>query len=188
MKIYIRNMVCERCKLVIQNVLDELSIAYVSVSLGEVNFGDSEPDKASLQQFDQRIIQLGFEIINDRKSQLIENIKKQVIALVHQPEQIEKVRLSEYLGNQLFHDYSYLSNLFSSVEGMTIEQYLINQKTEKVKEYLVYDELSITEIAYRLGYSSVAHLSRQFKKTTGQTPSQFRALRDSRLRKPLDKV
>jgi AraC-like DNA-binding protein len=181
-------MVCERCKLVIQNVLQELAIEYASVTLGEVEFGDSEPDKARLEEFDQRIVQLGFEIINDRKSRLIESIKNQVIALVHEPEHIEKVRLSEYLSSHLFHDYSYLSNLFSSVEGMTIEQFLINQKIEKVKEYLVYDELSITEIAYRLGYSSLAHLSRQFKKTTGQTPSQFRTLRDSRLRKPLDKV
>ena len=104
------------------------------------------------------------------------------------PEPAEKVKLSEYLSNRLFHDYTHLSNLFSTVEGVTIEQYYINQNIEKTRELLVYDELTLTEIADRLGYSSVAHLSRQFKKVTGMTPSQFKQLRDGRQRQSLDKV
>lgn len=188
MKIYVKNMVCDRCKYVIRNILDDMGLRPVSVALGEVDLGDLELDEDQLKDFGERIQAVGFEIINDRKSRHIENIKKYVIALVQQPEQMEKVRLSEYLAEHLFHDYSYLSNLFSAVEGMTIEQFFINQKIEKVKEFLVYDELTVTEIAYRLGYSSVAHLSRQFKKITGQTPSQFKALRDTGQRKSLDKA
>ena len=111
-----------------------------------------------------------------------------MIGLVHDPEGMGKVKISDYLSERLFHDYTYLSNLFSSVEGVTIEQYFINQKVEKAKELLVYDELTLTEIAFRLGYSSVAHLSRQFKKVTGQTPSEFKKLRGGGMRKSLDKV
>lgn len=188
MKIYIKNMVCDRCRYVIQNILDDMGIRPLSVTLGEVDLGDMDLHPDQLKDFSERIHAVGFEILNNKKSRLIENIKKHVIALVQQPEQIEKTRLSEYLANHLFHDYTYLSNLFSAVEGMTIEQFFINQKIERVKEYLVYDELTVTEIAYRLGYSSVAHLSRQFRKITGQTPSQFKALRDSRQRKSLDKA
>lgn len=181
-------MVCDRCILVIRNVLDEMGITPYQIRLGEVNLGEQELTDDKLEIFDGRIKSLGFELISDKKSQLIEKIKKSIIELVQNPNQVEKVKLSEYLSNRLFHDYTYLSNLFSSVESVTIEQYLINQKIEKAKELLVYDELTLTEIAYRLGYSSVAHLSRQFKKVTGQTPSEFKALRDSRQRKSLDKV
>ena len=188
MKIWIKNMVCDRCILVIRNVLDEMGITPYQIRLGEVDLGERELNDDELEVFYSRIKSLGFEPISDKKSQLIEKIKKCVIDLVQNPNQAEKIKLSEYLSNQLFHDYTYLSNLFSSVESVTIEQYFINQKIEKVKELLVYDELSLTEIAYRLGYSSVAHLSRQFKKVTGQTPSQFKALRDSRQRKSIDKV
>ena len=188
MKIYIKNMVCDRCRYVIQNILDEMNIRPVSVVLGEVDLGDVNLDDGQLELFRNKIEVLGFELINDRKSRLIENIKKQIILLVQRPETMEKVRLSEYLGEVLHHDYNHLSNLFSSVEGVTIEQFYINQKIEKVKEYLVYDEMTTTEIACRLGYSSVSHLSRQFKKITGQTPTQFRTQRDGRQRKPLDKA
>ena len=188
MKILIKNMVCDRCKMVIQNVLDELNMKPLAVYLGEVDFGDETIEKEALEQFQKKIIPLGFEIINDKKTRLIENIKKQVMALVQQPQAAEKVKLSEHLSAHLFHDYTHLSNLFSTVEGVTIEQYFINQKIEKTRELLVYDELTLTEIADRLGYSSVAHLSRQFKKVTGMTPSQFKQLRDSNQRKSLDKV
>ncbi len=188
MKILIKNMVCDRCKMVIQNVLDELELKPQAVYLGEVDFGDATIEAQVLEQFQNKIVPLGFEIINDKKTRLIENIKKQVISLVQQPQAPHKVKLSEYLSNQLHHDYSHLSNLFSTVEGVTIEQYFINQKIEKTRELLVYDELTLTEISYRLGYSSVAHLSRQFKKVTGMTPSQFKQLRDSNQRQSLDKV
>ena len=188
MKILIKNMVCDRCKMVIQNVLDELELKPQAVYLGEVDFGDATIAAQVLEQFQNKIVPLGFEIINDKKTRLIENIKKQVISLVQQPQAPQKVKLSEYLGSQLHHDYTHLSNLFSTVEGVTIEQYFINQKIEKTRELLVYDELTLTQISYRLGYSSVAHLSRQFKKVTGMTPSQFKQLRDSNQRQSLDKV
>lgn len=188
MKLFIRNMVCDRCRFAIQDVLDSMGVGYDSVSLGEADLGDHELDDTQLAGFRERIEALGFELISDRKSRLIESIKTQIVTLLQAPEQTGKVKLSDYLGRRLHHDYAHLSNLFSSVEGVTIEQYFIGQRIEKVKEYLVYDELTLTEIAFRLGFSSVAHLSRQFKKITGQTPSQFKALRDSRQRRPLDKA
>ena len=188
MKIYIKNMVCDRCKYAVQTILDELSIRPLDIKLGEVDLGDIELTAAQSSAFRERLESLGFELISDKKSKLIENIKMHVIALVQNPRETEKVKLSEYLSQRLFHDYTYLSNLFSAVEGVTIEQFFINQKIEKVKEFLVYDELTLTEISYRLNYSSVAHLSRQFKKVTGQTPSQFKQIRDNSKRKPLDKV
>jgi AraC-like DNA-binding protein len=188
MKIWIKNMVCDRCILVIRNVLDDMGIKPYQIRLGEVDLGEQTLNDDELDVFQSKIKSLGFEFVSDKKSQLIEKIKNCIIDLVQNPNQVEKVKLSEYLSNRIFHDYTYLSSLFSSVESVTIEQYFINQKIEKAKELLVYDELNLTEIAYRLGYSSVAHLSRQFKKVTGQTPSQFKALRDSRQRKSIDKV
>ncbi len=188
MKILIKNMVCDRCKMAVRQVLDILNLQASAITLGEVDFGDAGIDAEQLEQFRQKIEPLGFELISSKRSRLIENIKKHLIALVHQQQAPEKVRLSDYLSQQLFHDYTHLSNLFSTVEGVTIEQYFISQKIEKTRELLVYDELTLTEIADRLGYSSVAHLSRQFKKVTGMTPSQFKELRDSGIRRPLDQV
>lgn len=188
MKIYLRNMVCDRCTLVVQNLLKEMQLTPVSVQLGEVDLGAIKLDGEQLEAFQLRVEALGFELINDKKSQLIEAIKKQLIQFVRGQEELEKLKLSDYLSQSLYHDYNYLSHLFSSVEGVTIEQYLIHQKIERAKELLVYDELSLTEIAYRQGYSSVAHLSRQFKKVTGMTPSAFKQLRDPAQRQSLDKV
>lgn len=188
MKIYIKNMVCDRCIYVIGNVLDETELQPVSIGLGEVDFGENPPGQERLRAFSEKIEPLGFEIISDKKSRLIEKIKNVVIERVQHQDFDEKIKLSELLSKQLFHDYTYLSNLFSSVEGVTIEQYLIQQKIEKAKELLIYDELSLTEIAWRLGYSSVSHLSNQFRKVTGQTPSKFRSLRDMQQRKPIDKA
>ena len=188
MKLQIKNMVCDRCTLVIRNTLEDMGVQPSLVRLGEVDLGDQALDEAQLDLFRRKIEVLGFGLISDKKSQLIESIKKHIIVHVQEPGDVERVRISDYLSEKLFHDYAYLSNLFSSVEGVTIEKFFILQKIEKVKELLVYDELTLTEIALRLGYSSVAHLSRQFKKVTGQTPSEFKQLRDSSLRKPLDKV
>ncbi len=188
MKLLIKNMVCDRCKMAIEDVLAELDLVPTSVQLGEIELGEENLQGEQLEQFRKKIDVLGFELINDKKTRLIENIKKTVIALAQQQGGIEKVKLSEYLSNRLFHDYTHLSNLFSTVEGVTIERYFINQKIEKTRELLVYDELTLTEIADRLGYSSVAHLSRQFKKVTGMTPSQFKQLRDGKQRRSHDKV
>lgn len=188
MKIYIKNMVCDRCLLAVRNVLRDLGIEQANVKLGEVDLGEQVLGEKQIAQFQEDIEALGFLIIGDRKSQHIENIKQCVIALVQERWCAEKVKLSDHLRESLLHDFTYLSNLFSSVEGITVEQYYIQQRIEKAKELLIYDELTLTEIAFRLGYSSVAHLSRQFKKITGLTPSGFKKLRDSASRKPLDKV
>jgi len=140
--------------------------------------------KANLEK---TLVELGFELIDDKKNRLIENIKKIIIELVQKQNSDLKTNLSDYLSNKLHHDYNYISNLFSEVEGTTIEKYFIAQKIEKVKELLVYDELSLSEIAYKLNYSSVAHLSNQFKKVTGLTPTYFKNIKEIK-RKPLDEV
>lgn len=188
MKTYIKNMVCDRCKMAIQNVINDLGLSAVAIHLGVVDFGDYELSPEQLLQLQEKIKVLGFSLINDKKTQIIENVKKEVIALVHERAALEKIKLSDHLKDRLHHDYNYLSGLFSAVEGATIEHYFISQKIEKAKELLVYDELTLTEIAYRLGYSSVSHLSSQFKKVIGLTPTHFKDLKDAKHRQPLDKV
>lgn len=186
MKLYIRNMVCARCKLVVSNELNHLGYNPTSVELGEVEFPNdiSSDDKARIND---HLKQFGFELIDDKRSRLIERIKSIVVDIVHNKDSELKTNLSELLSNELLHDYQYLSNLFSAVEGTTIEKFFIAQKIERVKELLIYDELSLSEIAFRLNYSSVAHLSSQFKKVTGLTTSQFRSISGPR-RIPIDKV
>lgn len=184
--IFIKNMVCNRCILVVQNELDKLGLAVKNIKLGEVVL-KKEPNKEERQQLEEILTPLGFQVIDDRKSRVIEKIKNVIIDLVHHQDNDTKNNLSEVLSNELNHDYNYLSNLFSEVEGTTIEKYFIAQKIEKVKELLVYDELSLSEIAFRLNYSSVAYLSNQFKKVTGLTPSHFKQIREDK-RKPLDEV
>ncbi|AHF14792.1 helix-turn-helix domain-containing protein [Niabella soli] len=186
MKLYIKNMVCDRCKMAVNTALTHLHIPVKNVDLGEVTL-ERTITPGEKQQLEEELNQLGFELIDDKKSRLIETIKKEIIALVHHQDGELKVNLSDYLSEKLHRDYNYLSNLFSEVEGTTIEKYFINQKIERVKELLVYDELSLSEIAYQLHYSSVAHLSNQFKKVTGFTPSHFKNIREEK-RKPLDKV
>ncbi|WP_417799508.1 helix-turn-helix domain-containing protein [Tenacibaculum sp.] len=186
MTLTIKNMVCNRCILVIQNELDKLGVGVKSIKLGEVIL-EKELTSDEKERLDKILLDLGFEIIDDKKSRIIEKIKNLIINLVHHQDSETKVNLSDLLSNELHHDYNYLSNLFSEVEGTTIEKYFIAQKIEKVKELLVYDELSLSEIAFRLHYSSVAYLSNQFKKVTGLTPSHFKKIRKDR-RKPLDEV
>ncbi|WP_281980362.1 helix-turn-helix domain-containing protein [Tenacibaculum mesophilum] len=186
MTLTIKNMVCNRCILVIQNELDKLGVGVKSIKLGEVIL-EKELTSDEKEHLDKVLLDLGFEIIDDKKSRIIEKIKNLIINLVHHQDSEAKINLSELLSNELHHDYNYLSNLFSEVEGTTIEKYFIAQKIEKVKELLVYDELSLSEIAFRLHYSSVAYLSNQFKKVTGLTPSHFKKIRKDR-RKPLDEV
>jgi AraC-like DNA-binding protein len=184
--LFIKNMVCNRCIMVVQQELDKLGLPVQSIRLGEVQL-DSEPPAAAKKQLEQVLLGLGFELIDDKKSRIIEKIKTLIIELVHQQDNDTKTNLSALLSDKLHHEYNYLSNLFSEVEGSTIEKYFIAQKIEKVKELLVYDELSLSEIAFRLNYSSVAYLSNQFKKVTGLTPSHFRQIREDK-RKPLDQV
>ena len=181
-------MVCDRCNHAVSALLDEMKLQSVSVELGQVDFGDLELTESNIDMLGTKLNELGFELLDNKKSQLIDKIKTCIIELVHRQGSLEKIKLSELIKNKVNYDYNHISHLFSSIEGITIEQYFINQKIEKAKELLVYDELSATEISHRLGYSSLAHLSGQFKKNTGMTPSQFKKLNDVQLRKPLDKV
>lgn len=169
----------------VRDVLREMGLEPIRVNLGEVELpvALAAKEKAEL---DRRLRALGFELIDDRKSTLISQIKSLIIELVHHRHEPLKTNLSDYLSSRLNHEYGGLSSLFSEVEGTTIEKYYIAQKIEKVKELLVYDELTLSEIAYKLHYSSTAHLSNQFKKVTGLSPSHFKQIRSSR--KPLDEV
>lgn len=173
MHLYIKNMVCNRCILAVEALLKKLGISYNTVRLGEVEL-EQKPDAETAQLLKKQLEGLGFELLDDGRNKLIEKIKTLIIEQVHYGTEDQRLNFSSLLSSSLHKDYSYLSNLFSEVEGITIEKYVINQKIEKVKELLVYDELSLGEIAYRLGYSSVAHLSNQFKKVTGLTPSHFK--------------
>ena len=184
--LFIKNMVCNRCIMVVQNELDKFDLEVKNIRLGEVIL-DKEPTTEEKDKLEKALILLGFEVIDDRKSLIIEKIKNIIIDLVHHQDNDTKKNLSDILSCKLHHDYNYLSNLFSEIEGTTIVKYFIAQKIEKVKELLVYDELSLSEIAFRLNYSSVAYLSNQFKKVTGLTPSYFKQIREDK-RKPLDKV
>lgn len=186
MKLFIKNMVCNRCIMVVRQELEKLGFSPLNLVLGEVElpYEISESDK---ERINNHLQPFGFELIDDRRSRLIGQIKSMIIELVHQQNGELKSNLSDYLSSKLQHDYAYLSNLFSEVEGTTIEKYFISQKIEKVKELLVYDELTLGEIAFQLHYSSVAHLSNQFKKVTGLTPSHFKQIKEEK-RKSLDEV
>ncbi len=172
--------------MVVQNELDKLGLEVKNIRLGEVTL-EQEPTTEEKKKLEEALIPLGFQLIDDKKSRIIEKIKNAIIELVHHQDSEIKTNLSDVLSSKLHHDYNYLSNLFSEVEGTTIEKYFIAQKVEKVKELLVYDELSLSEIAFRLNYSSVAYLSNQFKKVTGLSPSHFKQIREDK-RKSLDEV
>jgi AraC-like DNA-binding protein/copper chaperone CopZ len=184
MNLYIKNMVCNRCIMVVKQELETLGLQPLHVSMGEAEL-KKQPTGKQMQQLNSRLLQLGFEILDDQKQKQIEKIKSLLIKKVQSGQVEEHFSIKAFLGNALHKDYSYISRLFSEVEGTTVEQYFILQKIEKVKELLVYGEENLSEISYRLGYSSVAHLSAQFKKITGFTPSQFKKL-GSTQRKPLD--
>lgn len=186
--LYIKNMVCGRCILVVKDVLGAAGLNVKEVNLGEAMLHDDQIDSEKRMAVEVRLQSLGFELLDDARSKHIERIKVVIIEKVHHSGLLDmKYNWSDLLSAKLNHDYNYLSSLFSSVEGVTIEQYIIRQKIEKAKELLFYNEKNLSEIAYLLGYSSVQHLSTQFKKVTGQTPREFK---NSRLndRKPIDAV
>jgi len=187
MKLYIKNMVCGRCILVIREQLEALNIAYKNIQLGEVELTEELPAE-QLQQFNDRVSGLGFEVLDDRKAALVNQIKSAIISLIHErgSEELNK-KISVILSEKFHKDYHSLTTLFSSIEGITIEKYLILQRIEKVKELLFYDEMTLNEIADTLGYSSVQHLSQQFKKITGLTPTHFKKMKENK-RKSLDQV
>lgn len=179
MKLYIKYMVSIRCKMIVKEELNKLSISYLEVNLGEVLMKES---LAPEQREKLKVILLtsGLEVMDDKKSMLIEKIKNVIIEMVHYSDELPKTTFSHYLSEKLNYDYTYLSNLFSETEGTTIEHYILVHKIERVKELIIYGELNMTEIAFKLHYSSVAHLSNQFKKITGLTPSFFRSLKDKK--------
>jgi AraC family transcriptional regulator len=188
--LYIKNMVCNRCVMVVTQELQSLGLNPIKVNLGEVAVADEQLTPEMLERIDQRILPLGFERIDDRKGRLVEAVKNKVIQMIHEPKpSTRRMNWSDWLADELHYDYNYLSNLFSAIEGITLEQYVIRQKIERAKELLFYDELNLSQIANELGYSSVAHLSAQFKKITGFTPSELKKSRDkNESRKPLDGV
>ena len=179
-------MVCPRCILAVSQILEELHITYKTIKLGEVKLVSilNESEKESLSK---KLQNSGFSLIDDRKSQLIEQMKNLVVDKIHHSSEDLDVKWADYISENIHLDYKYLSSLFSSVESITFEQYIINQKIERIKELLVYDELTLSEIAFKMNYSSVAYLSNQFKKTTGMTPSQFKKSIDKN-RKFLDEI
>ncbi|RNL50596.1 helix-turn-helix domain-containing protein [Pedobacter jejuensis] len=186
MKLHIKNMVCNRCKMVVKAELEKLGFNPISVELGEVCLVDniSVDDK---QKIAEKLNHFGFELLEDRKTQIAEQVKTSIINLVHYTKEPLKINLSAYLSEQLKIEYPQLSSVFSEVENQTIEKYFIAQKIEKAKEMLTYDELTLSQIAYQLNYSSVAHLSAQFKKVTGLTPSTYKIEANGK-RKTLDEV
>ena len=172
-------MVCIRCQMVVKDELEKLGLNYIDVKIGEADIiGDISSEQVG--QLDVALRKSGLQLMDDKKSILVEKIKSAIIELVHYTDEQIKVNLSDYLSDKLNHDYTYLANLFSEVKGITIEKFYLTHKIEKVKELIVYDELNLSEIAYKMHYSSVAHLSNQFKKITGLTPSHFKMLKNKR--------
>ena len=173
-------MVCDRCVMVVRQQLDETGLVYKNVQLGDVELSQA-PTEEQLQTLRDKLSSLGFELLDDKRATIVEKIKSVIIDLIHRHEDVElNKKLSVLLEEKLEMDYHYLTTLFSSIEGVTIEKYVILQRIERAKELLIYDELSLSEIAYKLGYSSVQHLSHQFKNTTGFTPSQFKQLKENK--------
>ena len=180
-------MVCDRCIKVVKDEFEKINLSIEEIELGKVKVS-TLINEEKLNDIRELLIDNGFELIDDKKSKLIDNIKTLIIERIHHEKDIpETINFSDIISAEIGYDYSYLSNLFSSVEGITIEKYIIHQKIEKAKELLVYNELSIKEISYQLGYSSVQYLSNQFKKVTGLTPSHFKKLKENK-RKTLDNV
>jgi len=172
-------MVSARCKTVVKEELKKLGLHFIVVDLGEVEIMET----ITLEQRNELkagLFEAGLELMDDKRAVLIEKIKNAIIEMVHHTDEALKVNFSDYLSQKLNHDYTYLANLFSEVQGTTIEHFIINHKVERIKELILYDELNITEIAWKMNYSSVAHLSNQFKKVTGLSPSHFKQMKDKR--------
>ena len=186
MHLYIKNMVCNRCIMAVKLELDKLKLKAATVELGEIILINKPADN-KLTLLKTNLATLGFEVLDDYRKKLIEKIKNIIVEQVHYTDADNRQNFSEIISKKINKDYSYLSGLFSEVEAITIEKYIINQKIEKVKELLIYDELNLSEISFKLGYSSVAHLSAQFKKVTGLTPTNFKKMGNQQ-RKPLDKI
>jgi len=179
MKLYIKHMVSLRCKMMVKNELKRLGLRYVVVELGMVEMLEDITEKQR-QQLKENLSKSGLELMENKKAILIEKIKSLVIEMIHYSDEFPKQNYSDYISQKLGYDYTYLANTFSEVKGVTLQQFIITHKIERVKELILYDELNLTEISYKLHYSSVAHLSNQFKKITGLSPSFFKQLKEKR--------
>jgi len=179
-------MVSNRCKILVKDELRKLGLHFILVELGEVEVMETLTVSQN-EQLKAALLESGLELMDDKKSILIEKIKNVIVEMVHHTEELVKVNVSQLLEDKLHHDYTYLANLFSEVQGTTIEHFVIAHKVERIKELIMYGELSISEIAWKMNYSSVAHLSNQFKKATGLSPSHFKQLKDKR-RSPLEEI
>ena len=179
-------MVSTRCKLMVKVELKKLGLHFILVDLGEVEIMETITESQK-NQLKIALQEIGLELIDDKKSILIEKIKKIIIEMVHYADEMPNVNFSAYVSEKLNYDYNYLANLFSEVQGITIEKFIISHKVERIKELIMYDELNLTQISYKMNYSSVAHLSNQFKKVTGLTPSHFKQLKDKR-RSPIEEI
>jgi len=181
MKLYFKYMVSIRCKMLVKSELEKMGLHYKTVELGEAEIIENI-SSAKWNELDTAFKKSGIELMDDKKAILIEKIKITIIELVHYSEEPLKINFSDYLSQKLLYDYTYLANLFSESQGITIEHFLIVHKIEHVKELLAYDELNISEIAWKMGYSSVPHLSNQFRKITGLSPSFFKKLKDKKMK------
>lgn len=179
-------MVSIRCKIMVKEVLKSMGLHFIVVELGEVEIMENLSDEERLE-LKASLLKGGLEMIDDKKAMLIERIKNVVIEFVHYTDALIKINFSDYLSEKLQYDYTYLANLFSDVQGTTIEQFIISHKVERIKELIIYGELNFTEIASRMNYSSVAHLSSQFKKVTGLTPTHFKQMKNKR-RSPIEDI
>lgn len=180
MKIYIKYMVSLRCKMMVKAELEKLGILYKTIDLGTVETFEKIDDEQR-EMLKKNLLKSGLELLDDKKSILIEKIKNVITEMIHYTDELPNENYSDYISEKLGYDYTYLANTFSEVKGITIQQYIIINKIEKVKELLLYDELNLTEISHKLHYSSVAHLSTQFKKITGLTPSFYKKLKQKRM-------
>lgn len=179
MKLYIKYMVSTRCKLAVKEVLKRLGLHFVVVDLGEIDIMEDITDEQR-EELKVELHNVGLELMDNKRAVLIEKIQRVIIEMVHYSDELPKVNYSDYISEKLNQDYTYLSNIFSEVKGITIQQFIITHKVERIKELLLYDELNLTEISYKMNYSSVAHLSNQFKKVTGLTPSHYKQLKDNK--------
>jgi AraC-like DNA-binding protein len=179
-------MVSNRCKMVVKEELKKMKLHFVLVDLGEVDVMENISAEQR-EELKLALLESGLELMDDKRAMLIEKIKNAIVEMVHHTDEMIKINFSDFLSEKLNYDYTYLANLFSEVQGTTIAQFIISHKVERIKELMIYDELNITEIAMKMNYSSVAHLSNQFKKVTGLTPSHFKQLKDKR-RSPIEEI
>lgn len=188
MKLHIKYMVSLRCKMVVKDTLEKFGLTYRSIELGEADIFDKNVSDEMHTKLKTELLKYGLELIDDKRAILIDSIKKLIIEMIHYDDELPTINISHYISENLHHDYTYLSNLFSEVTGTTISQFILLHKIERIKELILYDELNLTEISYKLNYSSVAHLSNQFKKMTGLTPTYFKKINDYKKRIMLETI